>query len=83
MALLEMFDGEVARGRERILDLPGYEEARMLEALERHYYTLAAHPTDTELSRRVVGTLVPLFAPDESPVPTTPSASSSTSSASR
>ena len=66
MALLEMFDGEVARGRERILDLPGYEEARMLEALERHYYTLAAHPTDTELSRRVVGALVPLFAPDES-----------------
>ena len=57
MALLELFDGEVARGRRQIRDLPGYEEARMLETLERHFYALAARPTDIELSRHVLGAL--------------------------
>ncbi|MGH9045182.1 MAG: GTP pyrophosphokinase [Acidimicrobiales bacterium] len=65
MALLELFDGEVARGRQQIQDHPGYEEARMLDTLERQFYALAGRHAEIELSRRLVSALAPALSSEE------------------
>ncbi|MDA8358314.1 MAG: RelA/SpoT domain-containing protein [Actinomycetota bacterium] len=65
MALLELFDGEVGRGRQQIQDHPGYEEARMLDTLERQFYALAGRHADIELSRRVVSALADALSSEE------------------
>ncbi|MCI2975531.1 MAG: hypothetical protein MP439_05585 [Ferrimicrobium sp.] len=64
MALLELFDGEVERGRDQIRRLPGYEEARMLTILEQQFWTLVARPTDVDLSKRIITVLLPLIGSD-------------------
>jgi ppGpp synthetase/RelA/SpoT-type nucleotidyltranferase len=61
MALIEFFDGEVERSRQTILSLPGYEEANLLELLERHFYMFASGPTDSGLSLRILTVLLPLL----------------------
>ncbi|WP_298384509.1 RelA/SpoT domain-containing protein [Ferrimicrobium sp.] len=65
MALLELFDGEVERGRDEILQLPGYEEAHMLITLEQQFYTFVARHTDTDLSKQIIAVLLPLFEPEQ------------------
>jgi ppGpp synthetase/RelA/SpoT-type nucleotidyltranferase len=65
MALLELFDKEVAAGREAIMSQPGYEEARMLDALEHHFYALTARPSDRELSLHIIRSMLPLIEPEE------------------
>jgi ppGpp synthetase/RelA/SpoT-type nucleotidyltranferase len=65
MALLELFDGEVARDRQQIQDHPGYEEARMLDTLERQFYALAGRRADIELSRHVVSALAAALTSEE------------------
>ncbi|MGH2750777.1 MAG: GTP pyrophosphokinase [Actinomycetota bacterium] len=61
MALLELFDREVDRGREQLMKQPGFEEAIMLVELERHFYSLTATEGDAQLSRHVVAILKPLL----------------------
>jgi len=61
MALLELFDEEVARGWEHVMAQPGFQEARMLTDLEFHFCSLTARSWDPQLSRRMVEVLRPLF----------------------
>jgi ppGpp synthetase/RelA/SpoT-type nucleotidyltranferase len=61
MALLELFDAEVERGRENIMAQPGYEVGRMVMRLEDCFYTLTARKSDTLLSREIVSILRPLY----------------------
>jgi len=64
MAILELLDGKVERGRDQIRRLPGYEEARMLTILEQQFWTLVARPTDVDLSKRIITVLLPLIGSD-------------------
>src|ERR1022692_1657193 len=50
MALIEFFDGEVERSRQTILSLQGYEEANLLDLLERHFYLFSSRRRHTRLS---------------------------------
>lgn len=61
MALLELFDAEITRGRSELMSQPGYEEAVIVSELERHFYGLAAVPWDRQLSAHVVSILKPLL----------------------
>jgi hypothetical protein len=57
IVLSELFDSELESAREAILSLPGYEEARILDHLERTYYTLTAERFDRELSLLIISQL--------------------------
>jgi len=50
IALVEIFDEEVSQARKAILSLPGFQEAHMLEELEKQFYRFTAKPYDRELS---------------------------------
>ena len=65
LALIELFDSEVTRGRERVLAQPGYQEATMLSELERHFLKLTARRSDPKLSRMVVEQLRDLYSEDD------------------
>jgi ppGpp synthetase/RelA/SpoT-type nucleotidyltranferase len=65
MALLELFDEEVARGWERVMAQPGFQEARILADLEFHFCSLTARSWDPQLSRRIVEILRPLLSEAE------------------
>lgn len=65
--LVELFDEEVSRARQEILDLPGKEAARVLDALDPYFYRLAGRDYDVELSLQIITTLVGLFDDDELP----------------
>lgn len=65
LALVEIFDEEVADARKALLAVPGYEDAVLLDHLERHYYRFTARPFDRELSLEIIGELLPLLAPPE------------------
>lgn len=58
---VELFDEEVTRAREQILALPGKEEARALQHLDRHFYRLAGVDFDEELSLQVLSSLLDLY----------------------
>lgn len=64
-ALIELFDNEMERTRHEVLNLKGFQEAKMLEALDRHFFRFAAERYDKELSLYVLDRLIPLFSPDE------------------
>ena len=61
VALLEIFDSEVLSAKQAVLNLPGFQEAGMLEHLEKHFYQLTARPFDKELSLEILGSLVPVL----------------------
>jgi ppGpp synthetase/RelA/SpoT-type nucleotidyltranferase len=61
MALLELFDAEVERGRESIMSQPGFPVGRMVKGLEDCFYGLTARKSDGLLSRRIVTLLRPLY----------------------
>jgi ppGpp synthetase/RelA/SpoT-type nucleotidyltranferase len=61
LALVELFDLEVARTREAIMAQTGYEEGRLLFGLEQAFLRLTAHRFNPELSRAVISGLAPLL----------------------
>jgi ppGpp synthetase/RelA/SpoT-type nucleotidyltranferase len=65
IALLEMFDEQVAQARAEALGLPGFQEAAMLEELEKQFYRFTAETYDHELSLLILGALKPLFSEAE------------------
>jgi len=65
MALVEIFDNETRGARDVILGQGGFQEARMLDQLERQYYRLAGRPYDHELSLEVLAHLIPSLSTDE------------------
>lgn len=65
LALVELFDLEVARARTAIMDQPGFPEAVVLRELERHFFALTAHSSDSKLSHVVISALRPLLSDEE------------------
>lgn len=63
--LVELFDEEVSRAQEEILDLPGKEAARLLDELDPYFYRLAGRDYDSELSLQIITTLAGLLDHDE------------------
>lgn len=63
--LVELFDEEVSRARQEILKLPEKNAARLLDAVDQHFYRLAGHDYDAELSLQIMSTLARLFEEDE------------------
>ncbi len=61
VALLEIFDSEILSARQAVLNLPRFQEAGMLEHLEKHFYQLTARTFDKELSLEILGSLVPVL----------------------
>jgi hypothetical protein len=61
IALLELFDGEIQRARQELLNSPGYEVAQMLDTLEQQFYRFSAREGDPGLSRQIIASLQPLF----------------------
>jgi len=60
-ALLETADVEFERTHTMISDLPTYKEVKLLQMLERHYYTFVAKPYDRELSLDILSKLCASF----------------------
>ena len=56
-ALLQSFDEQVSQARAELLSLPEFQEARMLEELEKHFYQFTASRFDRELSLYILGAL--------------------------
>jgi ppGpp synthetase/RelA/SpoT-type nucleotidyltranferase len=69
LALVELFDCEVKRLKEEIMSEPIYAEGRVLSALEHEFFQLTAVDYNRELSRDVIGKLVPLMEDDELSAP--------------
>jgi ppGpp synthetase/RelA/SpoT-type nucleotidyltranferase len=61
LALVELFDLEVARTREAIMSQTGYQEGRLLFGLEQAFLRLTAHRSDPELSRMVISGLAAIL----------------------
>ncbi len=61
VALVEIFDEEVSRSRHTLLTQEGFQEARVLECLEKHYYKYTARPFDRQLSLIVLDALKERF----------------------
>ena len=60
-AMLELFDEEALRARDKQLAEPGFEEAALLNELERHYYRFTGRPFDREFSLLILDYLRPLW----------------------
>jgi ppGpp synthetase/RelA/SpoT-type nucleotidyltranferase len=69
LALVELFDCEVQRLREKIMSDPGYPQGRVLEALEREFFQLTAVEFNSDLTRDVVECLLPLLGGDDTSAP--------------
>lgn len=68
VALVELFDDQVKRARHYLMAQPGYEEAKMLSLLEKHFYRLSTRPFDginRELSIRLITLLEQLYTAEE------------------
>ncbi|MDY6918239.1 MAG: hypothetical protein SVP26_09920 [Chloroflexota bacterium] len=65
VALVEIFDDAVAEARKEMLSRPAFQEARMLEQLDRHFYRFTAKPYDRELSLGMLSGLQTLLSEDE------------------
>ena len=57
IALVEIFDSEVERAYDVLCSDEGYEEARLLHALEQHYLKLTAKQGNPELSLEILSLL--------------------------
>jgi ppGpp synthetase/RelA/SpoT-type nucleotidyltranferase len=64
-ALIELFDDQVSSARGTIMLETGYQEAQLLDRLERYYYELTAKSFDRTLSIDVIKKLLGLFTNDE------------------
>ena len=65
VALVEIFDQEVRQARETMLSLPGFQEAQMLEQLERNIYKFTTNRFDRELSLFIIPKLEGVFSETE------------------
>ena len=61
IALVELFDDEVSRVRERIAALPGFETAPLVGALDRELLRFTGRVPDRSLSQEIVPALVGLY----------------------
>jgi ppGpp synthetase/RelA/SpoT-type nucleotidyltranferase len=61
VALMEIFDDQVEQARRAIQEQPGFEDAHMLQALELHFFPLAARDYDRQLSLEILNILRPLL----------------------
>lgn len=61
IALVELFDSEVGRVRERIAALPGFEVAPLLDALDRELLRFSGRRPDRVLSQELVPALAALY----------------------
>jgi ppGpp synthetase/RelA/SpoT-type nucleotidyltranferase len=61
IALVELFDSEVGRVRERIAALPGFEAAPLLDALDRELLRFSGRQPDRILSQQLVPALAALY----------------------
>lgn len=64
-ALVELFDDQVSGVRGTIMSQPGYQEAQLLDQLERHYYRLTAKTYDRALSLDVIEKLGDLLSAED------------------
>jgi ppGpp synthetase/RelA/SpoT-type nucleotidyltranferase len=65
LALVELFDSEVASARRLIMDEPGHREASMLQTLEREFFPLAGRDFDQQLSLHLLELLADSYKQDE------------------
>lgn len=63
MALIELFDEEVRRARDAIVNQATYPIARIIDTLEGEFVNFAAPSRDAELTRQIVSVLLELFGP--------------------
>lgn len=61
VALMEVFDSEVARAREEIAQLPGFEVAPLISELDRELLRFSGRDPDRGLSQRIVPPLARLY----------------------
>jgi len=61
LAMVEIFDQEVNVARSLLLESPGFEMARLLDQLERELFRYVARDYDPNLTKSLVGVLVPLY----------------------
>lgn len=61
VALMEVFDSEVARAREAIAQLPGFEVAPLISELDRELLRFTSKVPDRSLSQRIVPALAALY----------------------
>jgi ppGpp synthetase/RelA/SpoT-type nucleotidyltranferase len=57
MALVELFDDNMQKAKDMLLELPGFEEGRLLADLERWFYRLTARRFDRDLSLEILSVL--------------------------
>lgn len=65
MALIELFDENVEMARDTLLQLPGFEEGRLLRELERWFYRLTARRFDRDLSLEILQVLKDAYSESE------------------
>ena len=65
IALLNLFDEQVALAKADALAESGFQEASMLEELEKQFYRFTAERYDHELSHLILDALKPLFSSSE------------------
>lgn len=65
VSLVEIFDQEIARARKTIFNLPGFQEAGMLDQLEKNLLRFTAKTFDKALSLDIIPRLLPLFSNEE------------------
>ena len=64
-AVVELFDDKMSQVRSALFNLKGFQEAKMLDALERQYYRFTAKRYDRELSLQILEGLHPLLSEDD------------------
>ena len=65
VALVEIFDQEVGISRNKLLSIPGFLEAQMLEQLDQSYYQFTSREYDRELSLKILQYLETLLTDEE------------------
>jgi len=64
-ALVEIFDNQMTEARKVMLSLPGGQEMRMLDELDKHFYQFTSAKYDRELSLMILDGLRPMFSNEE------------------
>ncbi|MGD9116488.1 MAG: RelA/SpoT domain-containing protein [Dehalococcoidia bacterium] len=65
MSLVEIFDQEIAQARSTILELPGFQEAGILDQVEKNFLQFTVRTFDRKLSLAIIPKLLPLFSVEE------------------
>jgi ppGpp synthetase/RelA/SpoT-type nucleotidyltranferase len=65
VALVELFDNEVAEARRSVMAEPGYRQGAMLQPLEKEYFQFARADYDEDLSMNVLAVVAGAYTSDE------------------